>query len=139
MIHNFFQSFKVSQFMPYYHLIYQSSEGKGHFSYNENIFFMKVDVSLYPLSRSLLKVKNQRRKKQKHSGRLHKSKMQEKRKKKFRKKARTNQMKLGNEKRPGKEQSEKNAKKPRKGREKGEYASTFESLLSNPNKVATPC
>lgn len=124
--------------MPYYHLIYQSSEGKGHFSYNENIFFMKVDV-VYPFSRALVKLKNQRRKKQKHSRRLHKSKMQEKRKKKFRKKARTNQMKLGNEKRPGKEQSEKNAKKPRKGREKGEYASTFESLLSNPNKVATPC
>ena len=124
--------------MLYNPLIYQSSEGKGHFSYNENIFFMKVDV-VYPLSRSLLKVKNQRRKKQEHSGRLHKSKMQEKRKKKFRIKARTNQMKLGNEKRPGKEQSEKNAKKPRKGRVKGEYVSTFESLLSNPNKVATPC
>ena len=34
--------------MPYYHLIYQSSEGKGHFSYvyNENIrcIFVKVDV-----------------------------------------------------------------------------------------------
>ena len=124
--------------MLYNPLIYQSSEGKGHFSYNENIFFMKVDV-VYSLSRSLLKVKNQRRKKQKQSGRLHKSRMQEKRGKKFRKKARTNQMKLGNEKRPGKEQSEKNAKKPRKGREKGENVSTFESLLSNSNKVATPC
>ena len=124
--------------MPYYHLMYQSSEGKGHFSYNENIFFMKVDV-VYPLSRSLLKVKNQRRKKQKHGRRLHKSKMQEKRKKKVRKKVRTNQMKLRNEKRPGKEQSEKNAKKLRKGRVKGEYVSTSESLLSNPNKVATPC
>ena len=30
--------------MLYNPLIYQSSEGKGHFSYNENIFFMKVDV-----------------------------------------------------------------------------------------------
>ena len=115
----FFNHLKFHSFMPYYQLIYQSSEGKGHFSYNENIFFMKVDV-VYSLSRTLLKVKNQRRKKQKHRGRLHKSKMQKKRKKKFRKKARTNQMKLGNEKRPGKEQSKKNAKKPRKGRAKGE-------------------
>ena len=97
---------------------------------------MKVDV-VYSLSRTLLKVKNQRRKKQKHNRRLHKSKMQKKRKKKFTKKARTNQMTFGNEK--GTEHIKKNAKKPRKGRKKGEYVSTFESLLSNPNKVATPC
>ena len=84
-------------------------------------------------------MKNQRRKKQKHNGRLHKSKMQKKRRKKFRKKARTNQMTFGNEKGPATEHIEKNAKKPRKGREKGEYVSTFESLLSNLNKVATPC
>ena len=108
--------------------------------YNENIhcIFVKVDV-VYSLSRTLLKVKNQRRKKQKHNRRLHKSKMQKKRKKKFRKKARTNQMTFGNEKGPATEHIEKNAKKPRKGRKKGEYVSTFESLLSNPNKVATPC
>ena len=128
--------------MPYYHQIYQSSEGKGHFSYvyNENIhcIFVKVDV-VYSLSRTLLKVKNQRRKKQKHNRRLHKSKMQKKRKKKFTKKARTNQMTFGNEKGPGTEHIEKNAKKPRRGRKKGEYVSTFESLLSKPNKVATPC
>ena len=59
--------------------------------------------------------------------------MQKKRKKKFRKKARTNQMTFGNEKGPATEHIEKNAKKPRKEREKGEYVSTFESLLSNPN------
>ena len=50
MIHNLFKfnHLKFHRFMPYYHLIYQSSEGKGHFSYvyNENIrcIFVKVDV-----------------------------------------------------------------------------------------------
>ena len=32
--------------MPYYHLIYQSSEEKGHFSYvyNENGRFQKISI-----------------------------------------------------------------------------------------------
>ena len=41
-------------------------------------------------------------------------------------------MTFGNEKGPATEHIEKNAKKPRKEREKGEYVSTFESQ-SNPN------